>query len=133
MKDNDKRLVMQRIVSGEQDSIRELNLHDIADDLLGIYEEIQPALDDWGRLTVERVGETLLRMFSAQDIGFLLHMHNGKGIMLGAVIAMCAVEDAIQPSIDEADDDLDEDSLSEIVADGVLGFDKGGSGGTRGN
>ena len=134
MDSSNNKLVMQRIVPGERESPVTINLGDLSMDLLELHQEMQPAMDEWGTLTQARISETILRMFSVGDIGFLLHLHGGKGVLLGAVMAMCAVEDTIQPEIDVLDQDtVSEEELEELVSEGVLGFGRDENEGSNGS
>lgn len=127
---NDMKVVLRRLIEPDGKS---MNLMDIAQDLSEEYDMIQPGLDDWAAINVPRMAETLERMFSLRDISYLLHMHGGKHLMIGAVVAIAAIEDSIQRQIDELDDadELTDEELEELISDGVGGFGHGG--GTQGD
>lgn len=129
-KREDMKVVLRRLI--EPDG-KTLNLMDIAQDLTDEHDMIQPGLDDWAELTVPRMAETLERMFSLKDISYLLHIHGGKHLIIGAIMAICAIEDSIQGQLDEVDEDdeLSDEELEELIADGVGGFGYGS--GTKGD
>lgn len=113
-----------------------VNLMDIASELAEEYEVIQPTLDSWEPISPERMAEKLEQIFTVADLGYLSFSHSGKGIMIGAVIAMCAIEDSIQDQMEarfpggDIDDDPTDDELEEVVANGVFnfGFGEGNAG-----
>lgn len=126
------KVVMRRLRSNEA-MRRGINLAEIAYDLAEEYEVLQPTLDSWEKIDGLRMAEKLEQIFTVADLGYLSRSHLGKGVLLGAIMALCAVEDSIQGQLDERfpeDDDEEptDDELEMIVGLGVLGFGYGEGG-----
>lgn len=130
-KDNPHRAVMRRLVNTFELK-QNLNLADIAEDLYNYYIEAVPHMDGWTVIDQNRFTEKIAQIFTTEDIDFLMFLHVGKGIIIGAVIALCAVEDSIQGQLDERfgeDDEPTEEELEELVGMNVFGAGYGGNDG----
>lgn len=131
-KDNPHRAVMRRLVNNFELK-QNLNLADIADDLYNYYIEAVPHMDGWQVIDQNRFTEKIAQIFTTEDIDFLMFMHVGKGIIIGSVMALCAVEDSIQGQLDDRfseDDEPTEEELEELVGMNVFGAGFGGNDGT---
>lgn len=129
-KDNPHRAVMRRLVNTFELK-QNLNLADIAEDLYNYYIEAVPHMDGWQVIDQNRFTEKIAQIFTTEDIDFLMFMHVGKGIIIGAVMALCAVEDSIQGQLDERfgeDDEPTEEELEELVGLNVFGAGWGAEG-----
>lgn len=128
-----KNKVVMRRLRGNDGMRRGVNLADIAYDLAEEYEVLQPTLDRWDKIDGLRMAEKLEQVFTIADLNYLSRSHLGKGVLLGAIMALCAIEDSIQGQLDERfpeddDEEPSDDELEMIVGMGVLGFGYGEGG-----
>jgi hypothetical protein len=119
--DSEAKALIRRITE-EFEPNKYLNLAELADDLYEYYMELQPALDAWAQIDQNRFRDKIPQIFTGEDIDYLLRFDTGKGVVIGAVMALCAAEDSIQDQIDaRGDDELSEADLELMVIDGVGG------------
>lgn len=127
-----KNKVVMRRLRGNEGVRKGVNLADIAYDLADEYEILQPTLDRWDQIDGIRMADKLEQLFTIADLNYLSRSHLGKGVLLGAIMAMCAIEDSIQEQMDDRFPDEEEEptdeELEEIIRSGVLdfGFGEGG-------
>lgn len=118
---------LRRLMSDEYSSSRQLNITEIAFDLMEEYTDFSPGLDQWGELDAIRISEVLVRMFTPEEIGYLIHFPTGRGTLIGAVMSVVAIENSILAQLDErfpeeGDEDPEDGDLEDIVAQNVFGY-----------
>lgn len=110
-----------RRLTEEYEPSRYLNVADLADNLYEYYMEVQPYMDGWVNVDQNRFAEKIPHIFTAADIDYLLRLDFGKGLIIGAVMALCAAEDSVQEQIDERMSELDMDA-EELTDEELEGF-----------
>lgn len=118
---------LRRLMPDEYASSRQLNITEISYDLMEEYMDFAPGLDQWGDLDPHRIAEVLVRMFTPEEIGYLIHFPTGRGTLLGAVMSVVAIENSILSQLDDrfpedGDEDPEDGDLEDIVAQNVFGY-----------